>query len=625
MAKTHEPPEKLHLPDSTHCDSGHELRDMHDGQPTENLGWRADGQHTCVACHEKDWAVLKAVEHDNGNKSGTCPNGHKHTPDNVKYIFKAGKRHRALIKCTICDATDPIASTSIKKADDDDEGGGTFNEAHHRAYNPAVHGPYEKYNPVAYQHFKRQSDKKFRARAREKQTDFETALDENGKPNFDLHAMLDRGFKGGVLKDGDTVSWDHFIPIAAGGSQTFHNLMATSLEFNKARGDAVPSLYEARKFGFGDKDQDGNPNPYSHEALIRAINPRNVSYLNANDEVDKGPGHIRHPETGAITDSIGHSNTKGARALAGKHFLTEGDMPVRAYGMYGEPGAVRETPSGGSVVSEFKPRSDVAGYQQGGPSLGGGSMQAAGVTDFDMAAQARRVGRGARGSPSHPDEIAAGVKTLPGELYNKQRHAAVEAHLKALEAATGPIRAPVTPNNPEGKFDTGPQGHAFFHITPQNKIVRNPLIRAHIQRFLDVEDAKRAGLPQEHAQLLGHPLDFKAPEDHAAFIGGLERSTGAAPGSLAHHSLFVKPQAPTKIPEGYQAPDQIINPALHQHVREYVKGSMKMRQARHTKIMLSRRVQRDVSQPVQSCYLSASIKRQDRRNTPIRVGCQSHR
>jgi hypothetical protein len=257
-------------------------------------------------------------------------------------------------------------------------------------------------------------------------------------------------------------------------------------------------------------------------------------------------------------------------------------------------------------------------------------MQAAGVTDFDMAAQARRVGRGARGKPAHPDEIKAGVQTLPGELYNKQRHAAVEEHLKALEAATGPIRAPVTPNNPEGKFDTGPQGHAFFHVTPQGKVVRNPLIRAHVQRFLDMEDARRAGLPEEHVQLLGHPMDFKPPTDQAAYIKRLEGATGAPVkfGAAAGPSLFIKPGQAGEEPKTHefaQTPDQIVNPALHQHIRQYVKDTLKMRQARHTKIMLSRRVQRDVSQPVQSCYLSASVQRQDRRNPTVRIGCQSHR
>jgi hypothetical protein len=637
MAKTHEPPEKLHLPKETHCPSGHQLIDPHNGQPTHNMGWDAEGKHGCVGCQDKDWAVLKAVEYDNGNKAGTCPNGHKHEPDNVQYIFKAGKRHRAIIKCKICGATDPVPGVeeSVQKADKKPATPAqVFDEAHHLAYDPAVHGAYEDYSPLVYRHFLEQSGKHFRDRARDKQVDFQTTFDKNGKPNFDLHTMLERGYKGGVLKDGDTISWDHFVPIAAGGSQTFHNLMATSLKFNESRGDAVPSLYEARKFGFGDKDLNGNPNPYSHEALIKAINPRNISYLNEKDEVDKGPGHIRDAETGKIVSSIGHSNTGGARALAGKHYLSEGGQPERAYDQYGDPGSERavNTAAGtASVISEYRPRTDVSGYQQGGPTYGSGVMQLGGVSDFKIADQAKRVARGARGQTLHPDEVAAGVKTLPGELYNKTRHTGVTAHLEALEAATGPIRAPVTPNNPQGRFDTGPQGHAYFHVTPQGTIVRNPLIKAHVQRFLDMEDARRAGLPEEHVQLLGHPADFKAPEDQAAYIKRLEDVTGPIKFGNQPHTLSVAPRTPRNdagepLVSHLQDPGEIINPALHQHVRQYVKDTLPMRQARHPKIMLSmRKVQRDVSEPMQPCYLSASIQRQGRRNTTIRVGCQSYR
>jgi hypothetical protein len=617
MVKMHEPPERLHLPpkDQTHCSNGHELLDT-DEQPTEHVGWRQNGEHLCASCHTKDWAVLKAVEQDNGNETGECPNGHEHTPDNVSYIFKAGKRHRALIKCKICGATDPIG---MQKADKTPNQPVFFDQAHHTAYDPAKHGSYESYNPAAFAHFKRLSEEDYRPRARAKQTDFQPLLNERGEPNFNIHTMIERGFRGGVLKDGDEISWDHFIPIAAGGSQSFHNLMATSLKFNKDRKDAVPSLYEARKFGFGAKDLDGNPNPHNMEALIKAINPRNISYLNANDEVDLAPGHIRD-EAGNITGSIGHSKSKGLRAMMSKYFLTQGNQPTRAYDpSTGGPGAERQVGNrGGSVITEFRPRADVVGYQAGGPSLGGGVLQTAGASDFDLRDQAKRAKRGSLGKPQHSDEVRAGVKTLPGELYNKQRHEAITEHLKALEAATGPIRMPVTPNNPEGKFDTGPQGHAYFHVTPHGAVVRNPHVSAHIQRFLEVEGAKHIGLPQEHAQLLGHPMDFKSPTDHAAFLSDLEKHTGAAPGSLSQHSLFVKPKAPATVPGGYQAPDQIINPVITQHVREYTRQQGGLKQARHTKIMLSTgKGVRNASQLLQSCYISTSVKRESSRHTAI--------
>jgi hypothetical protein len=626
MVKIPEPPERLHLPpkDQTHCSNGHELVDI-DGQPTEHSGWRQNGEHLCASCHTKDWAVLKAVEQDNGNTTGECPNGHEHMPDNVSYIFKAGKRHRALIKCKICGATDPIGVQKAEKAPNQPV---YFDQAHHTAYDPAKHGSYEKYNPAVFAHFKRLSEEDYRPRARAKQTDFQPMYDENGTPNFNIHTMIERGFRGGALKDGDEISWDHFIPIAAGGSQSFHNLMATSLKFNKDRKDAVPSLYEARKFGFGAKDFDGNPNPHNMEALIKAINPRNISYLNDKDEVDLAPGHIRHPETGKITGSIGHSKNKGMRAMMGKYYLTQEGHPTRAYDpATGGPGHMRLP----GMITEYRPRADVTGYQAGGPSLGGGVLQTAGAADFDLRSQAKRAKRGGAGTPQHPDEIKAGVKTLPGELYNKQRHEAITEHLKALEAATGPIRMPVTPNNPEGKFDTGPQGHAYFHVTPQGSVTRNPHVSAHIQRFLEVEGAKSVGLAEEHAQLLGHPMDFRPPTDHAAYIKRLEDVTGPIKFGNQPHTLSVAPRTPRNeagepLVSHLKDPGEIINPAIQQHVREYTRQQGGLKQARHTKLMLSmRKVQRDVSQPVQSCYLSASIQRQGRRNTTIRVGCQSYR
>lgn len=88
-------PERLYLPDRSHCQRGHVLLDEH-GRPTSNLQWDYEsGRHHCGACADHWLDLVHAVlAHQQGGQHGeTCSRGHpvSHASHDVRAVWRDGK------------------------------------------------------------------------------------------------------------------------------------------------------------------------------------------------------------------------------------------------------------------------------------------------------------------------------------------------------------------------------------------------------------------------------------------------------------------------------------------------------------------------------------------------------
>lgn len=554
-------PEKLHLPDDTHCTNGHELVDEA-GHPTESLSWDHKGEPKCAEEEGPQWDILQAVLEDIGYDKPTCPNGDPLTPNTVDYI--ANKDRHVDVKCKECGAVIPYKE-KVQKAP-------KFDEEHHRAFQPG--GDYEKHHPAMVAFYHKRAEKDFLPRARKFQTEVTP-----GKQNYDVHRMVDQGFQAGALKHGDTVSFDHFIPLAAGGHQSPENMVATEKEFNRLKGDSLPSTYEAKKFGME-----------HYLPLIHVLNPRNIGYLNEHDQVDekRGSGYIRD-DSGAIKGAVPWSDARGTGTLRGRNFKRDTDIPKRLYDPKSTQGAgVQAVGSGG--------RGDVQGLGMGrvisrkfsapgvvakpGTAFGGGGLNTLGVNQFDPHDLKYQDAPAVKYVESHhAADQKAGVRISEHEFPKGVRNKNVQAHLDELVRRTGPIRG----------FDHSSTGQALFHHKVDEsgnptRTFMNPAVKAHMLSYLHQEGAKMAlpsAIAQTHAPILGHASNLKvAPEHEADYINRLEQHTGKVDFGTQPRSLFV--DHPTD-----KTQDKVINPALRKHVREYTRSKGGLRSAGTVQHLLS--------------------------------------
>jgi hypothetical protein len=560
-------PEKLHLPDEETCSRGHEVM-ADDGHPTDNMAWDQEGKPKCAACEGPDWEILKMVLKDNGITADECPNGHKLTPDTVNYKMRDDDsgHHHADIYCKVCGALVGAKRPSkIAKAV-------KFDAASHENFNPATDTPYSKYNPEV-QRFYVKAAEKHRRRARDVQVDFtpnQTLA--TGESNFNVHDILDRGVKAGVLKNGDNLSFDHFIPLGMGGSHSPDNLVGMELKLNTDRRDSMPSTFEAKKFGM------------EHQIpLIHMLNPQNVGWMNDEGKYT-GDGFFRKDD-GSLDTSKGRdknginprTSEKGTGTLSGNMFKRNSSVPQRLYTQQGTAGGVQDT-EGGQVYRSFMSRG-VSALPDA--AAGKGGLNTLGILGFKPHKNASDE-RATYIEPHHPGDKKLGTMISSHEFGIKgqgARNANVQAHLNALvDRLGGPIPG----------FDHSERGNALFH----HKIDQNggvetfmhPAVKAAMVTHMQKEGARSAlppAIAESHAPILGRASDLKvAPEHEANYINTLEQHTGKINFGTQPRALFV--DHPTDTTQG-----KVINPAIRRHVREYTRSQGGLRTARSVQLTLS--------------------------------------
>jgi hypothetical protein len=561
-------PEKLHLPDEETCPRGHEVV-SDDGHPTDNMAWDHEGNPKCASCEGPDWEILKMVMQDNGITADTCPNGHPLTPDTVNYKMRDDDkgRHHADIYCKKCGALVP-GEEKVSKAI-------KFDAAKHGKFNPATDTPYAKYAPEV-QRFYTDAAEKHRRRARDVQVDFEPNHPlATGESNYNVHDIIDRGVKAGVLKDGDNLSFDHFVPLGMGGSHSPDNLVGMELKLNTDRRDSMPSTFEAKKFGME-----------HYIPLLHVLNPQNVGWMDDEGKYT-GNGYFRKDD-GTLDTSKGRdgnginprTSDKGTGTLSGNMFKRNSSVPKRLYTREGTAGGMQPT-KGGEIYRGFMSRGVTALPDA---AAGKGGLNTLGIIGFKPHKNASDE-RATYIEPHHPGDQKLGTMISSHEFGAKgkekgagDRNANVQAHLNALVDRIGPIPG----------FDHSERGNALFHHRiDQNGGVEtfmHPAVKAAMVNYVHQEGAKRAlpsAIAESHAPILGRASGLKvAPEHEANYINTLEQHTGKINFGTQPRALFV--DHPTDTTQG-----KVINPAIRRHVREYTRSQGGLRVARSVQLTLS--------------------------------------
>jgi hypothetical protein len=300
-------PEKLYLPDRSHCDRGHRL--LLGERPTQNLQWEhATGRPECGPCADHWLHSIQAVlDHANdGEPAERCPNGHPVSHNS--HELRVTKQHGKLGLQASCKACHPlrkalraappvalrpspmpirrqpgIAQSQLKDLRVATTRQGKLGLFHGNRVAGNV-------TALASQRVPSRLNSNYSSRSRDLGRATASA------PHLSIDRVLQNSANGRChhcgqpFRHGERISLDHFIPLRGGGWHGDDNLRLIHLPCNRARQDRMPTEQEAREHGMG-----------YLAPIIRILNPLGKKYkANAVSLT-----HEQHTSFGAVVGQRG--------------------------------------------------------------------------------------------------------------------------------------------------------------------------------------------------------------------------------------------------------------------------------------------------------------------------------